>query len=495
MLDAAGALGLSNRIEWTNGRRTVCEVLAESDVLVSVSAHEGLSLAHLEALAAGVPVVATDVGGAAELAHANPAVSLVAHNATAQTFADTILNATGSGGADAVRRDFSRERMAARYVWLYRAAVHGPARGDTLWFVANNLCTGGAQSSLRRLVKTLHAQGVPVRVAVLQEYAEHPTPGRDDLLSGGVPVTVLPPAGTLDPADAVEMLLAEMRERPPRAVTFWNAIQSYKLLIADALLRVPVFDVSPGEMFFDSLDAYFARPRGGLPYRSPRDYGERLAGVIVKYAGEAQLARERLGTPVHVIPNGVPLRPVLSRRSAGHPLVIGTAARLHPHKRIEDLLDAFHLALPRLPADTVLRIAGEADHACDEYVATLRGQSRDLPVDWVGNVSDVAAFHDSLDIFAMISEPAGCPTASLEAMAAGLPVVATDVGGAAEQVVDRVTGRVVPPRDAPAFADALVGLGNCPECRARRGAAGRERIATHFSTERMAADYRTLLLS
>ena len=56
----------------------------------------------------------------------------------------------------------------------------------------------------------------------------------------------------------------------------------------------------------------------------------------------------------------------------------------------------------------------------------------------------------------MISEPAGCPNASLEALAAGVPVVATDVGGASEQIVDGVTGRLVARRDAAALAEAIV---------------------------------------
>ena len=57
-----------------------------------------------------------------------------------------------------------------------------------------------------------------------------------------------------------------------------------------------------------------------------------------------------------------------------------------------------------------------------------------LPVKLLGELDDPRPFYRDLDLFVMISEPAGCPNASLEAMAAGLPVVATDVGGAAEQV-------------------------------------------------------------
>ena len=103
-------------------------------------------------------------------------------------------------------------------------------------------------------------------------------------------------------------------------------------------------------------------------------------------------------------------------------------------------------------------------------------------------------FLAGLDLFAMISEPAGCPNASLEAMAAGLPVVATDFGGAAEQVIDGVTGRLVPPRDAAALAAALTDLAADPNRRRECGAAGRARAEALFDLRRMVADYRRVCL-
>jgi len=99
-----------------------------------------------------------------------------------------------------------------------------------------------------------------------------------------------------------------------------------------------------------------------------------------------------------------------------------------------------------------------------------------------------------LDLFALITEPAGCPNASLEAMSAGLPVVATDVGGIAEQVVEGVTGHVVPAGDADALADALVRLAHDAAARVRLGRAGRERIRTAFSLDAMVAAYRRVCL-
>ncbi len=92
----------------------------------------------------------------------------------------------------------------------------------------------------------------------------------------------------------------------------------------------------------------------------------------------------------------------------------------------------------------------------------------------------------------MISDPAGCPNASLEALAAGIPVIATDVGGTSEQVIDGVNGRLLPPRDLVAFSQAMLDLATSPQ-REAMGRAAREHIARHFTLTQMTSDYATLL--
>jgi glycosyltransferase involved in cell wall biosynthesis len=478
----------------------VAALLTAGDALISTSAYEGLSLAHLEALAAGVPVVATAVGGAAEVAWRNPAVSLVPADAGPTQFAAALADiavAPPASGRVAAEQDFTRYRMAEGYRRLYPRAIAAscarkPKQG--LWLIANNFSMGGAQSSARRLLLGMAARGIRVRAAVLEEQAEYPTPGRASLLAAGVPVLALPPAGTIDPAEAVAILLEHIDDDPPEAVMFWNAIAQYKLLVADSLLDVPVFDVSPGEMYFSSLEKYFERPRPGLPYRMAREYGARLSGIIVKYQAEASQAAACLDAPVHVVPNGVTLDADSAARSNKGCLLIGTAARISPQKKLEELLHALRALDGRMPPYE-LHIAGGVERGADEYACHLREQAVGLPVKFVGEFADPPAFYRSLDLFVMISEPAGCPNASLEAMAAGLPVVATDVGGASEQVVDGVTGRLVLRGDTAALADAIAAVANNPDLRARYGLASRARIAAAFDVNRMVDDYCRILFT
>ena len=87
----------------------------------------------------------------------------------------------------------------------------------------------------------------------------------------------LPPARSIDAAENVARLLGHVDDDPPAAVLLWNVIPEYRVLIADGLLDVPLFDVSPGAMSFDALDRYFERPRPGLPYRTAAEYGARLS--------------------------------------------------------------------------------------------------------------------------------------------------------------------------------------------------------------------------
>src|SRR5262249_22547937 len=152
--------------------------------------------------------------------------------------------------------------------------------------------------------------------------------------------------------------------------------------IADGLLDVPVFDVSPGAMSFDALDRYFQRPRAGLPYRNAAEYGTRLAGAIVKYQAESDRAAATLRRPVHVIPNGVPID-TAPRRPRGTRLVIGTSARINPQKRLDLLIEAVRRADPLLPP-YVLRVAGGVERGCEDHAALLRLRAEGLPVQWLG---------------------------------------------------------------------------------------------------------------
>jgi glycosyltransferase involved in cell wall biosynthesis len=157
------------------------------------------------------------------------------------------------------------------------------------------------------------------------------------------------------------------------------------------------------------------------------------------------------------------------------------------------VLTALRLAQAHLPPH-VLRIAGGVERGCDGYADELRRLAAGLPVEWRGEVSASGPFLEGLDLFVLVAEPAGCPNASLEAMAAGLPVVATDVGGMAEQVEDGVTGRLVPPGDPAALAAALAELAGDPARRMAFGTAGRARVAERFSLARMVRDYRRVCL-
>ena len=457
------------------------ELLAQADALLSVSAYEGLSLAHLEALAAGVPLVATDAGGTSEIAAQSDAVTLLPLEAPAAQFAAALARCRR--GTATLPVSFSRHKMATRATWLAAAVVRRGARttGAGLWMVANNFSTGGAQSSARRLLGALHERGIRVRAAVIQEQPEFPTVGRRALLDAGIPVIAV--SHTDELLDAIE-------RDPPQAVFFWNLIASWKVLLADALLDMRIFDISPGEMLFSSLARFFENPPMGLPYRAPADYAARLAGMVVKYHAEAPRAAE-LGCPVSVIRNGIPLLPPASDVQKER-LALGTAARLSPDKKLGDLLAAVRLAAPRLPP-FVLRIAGGPERDFPEHAAELRRLADGLPVEWMGELADIRPFLQSLSIFLMISEPAGCPNATLEAAAAGLPIIATHHGGAAEQVLHLVTGHLVPRGDAPAFAEALVALAHSPEKRAAMGQAGRDHIAKEFSISKMADGYLALI--
>ena len=187
--------------------------------------------------------------------------------------------AAHAGAADGprlVRERFGVDRMARGYARLYsRTLARQRARpGDGVLIVTNNFSTGGAQSSARRLLLAFQARGVRARAAVLEEQPEYPTIGRRALSAAGISVLALPPPADLPASESVARLLQAIDADPPRAVLLWNVIAEHKLRLAEGLLDVPLFDVSPEST--SRRGRLLAAPTGH-PY-ARRAYGARLAG-------------------------------------------------------------------------------------------------------------------------------------------------------------------------------------------------------------------------
>lgn len=181
-----------------------------------------------------------------------------------------------------------------------------------------------------------------------------------------------------------------------------------------------------------------------------------------------------------------------ARQALGIPLdwtVAGTVGRLDPVKDQACLIRAFARAAGE--AKRVLVIAG--DGPCREELAALvKELAIGDRVRLLGERNDIPLILRALDIFVLSSIGEGISNAILEAMAAGLPVIATRVGGNVELVRDALTGRLIEPRRPEALAEALSAYFDDPGLARAHGAAGRERVATDFGLDRMLAEYMSL---
>jgi len=210
---------------------------------------------------------------------------------------------------------------------------------------------------------------------------------------------------------------------------------------------------------------------------------------------------ERIGVPagrLTTVPNGIRARgPAPGRRAARQALGLGpdqpvvmTIGRLTVMKGQCYLIDSVPDLAAQFPGLAVL-VFGHG-----HLQGRLEVQASALGVEGVvrllGHRSDARLLLDAADVFVLPSRHEGMPLVALEAMEAGLPVVATRVIGSAEVVADGQTGLLVPPQDPAALGGALARLLGDPGLRARYGDAGRRRYLEHFTSERMAQQTMTV---
>lgn len=173
-------------------------------------------------------------------------------------------------------------------------------------------------------------------------------------------------------------------------------------------------------------------------------------------------------------------------------LVFILVANLIYYKGHANLLRAFGQIRASLPKKWVLLCVGRDDGIGAALMETARENRIFSNVRWLGPRSDTALLLASADIGLLCSDEEGFSNAILEGMAAGLPMVVTDVGGNTEAVADGETGFVVPPQDPVRLGEAILTLVKDPELCRRMGDAGRERMAKKFSAAACVQSYERL---
>ena len=220
---------------------------------------------------------------------------------------------------------------------------------------------------------------------------------------------------------------------------------------------------------------------------------ERADLVVASSRYSCDVARREYGVPEHklaVVPEPIDLAEWERRFAAARRLprsypVILCVARMYPRKRIVDLLEAAVLILRRIP-DVSVRIVGKGPEW--ESVVRLHGElGLGKTVALLGDVSreQLSAEYVNADLFCLPSVQEGFGIVFLEAMAAGLPVVACRAAAIPEVIEDGVTGVLVAPRDPAALAGAMEDLLASPDRGRAMGEAGR-RAVMRFTPERVA---------
>ncbi|WP_324718097.1 glycosyltransferase family 4 protein [Carboxydochorda subterranea] len=354
------------------------------------------------------------------------------------------------------------------------------SRVNIAYVITRSDSVGGAHVHVRDL--SIHLLGKGHQVTVL---AGGQGPFTQELRDQGIPHRSLRYlARSICPSRDVRGILELRRELSalmPDIVSTHSSKAGWLGRLAAKSLGLPVLFTAHGWAFTE-----------GVAKRERRFYAfaERLAGpfadrIITVSEHDRQLALAyRVAPPKQVVTihNGVPDVPLALRaRPERQPPRLVMIARFEPQKAHSALLSA---------------IAGLADLSWElEFIgdgplleavkAQVNGLGLEQRVRFLGARKDVAERLAGAQVFVLISNWEGLPRTILEAMRAGLPVVASDVGGVHEAVMEGETGFLVPRGQVGALRERLLRLIRVPDLRIQMGRSGRARYEHYFTFERM----------
>ena len=337
---------------------------------------------------------------------------------------------------------------------------------------------GGAQIHVRDLAAAARAQGHEPTVITSGQ-----GPFVDSLRSQSVPTVVLrhlcapiAPVGDLRALREIHAVLTELR---PDLVAAHSSKAGILGRLAGRSLRIPVVFTAHGWAFTPGVPSFRA-----AVYRRIERLVAPLASRIItvsefdrRLALEARVAGEDRVVTVH---NGIPDVPPALRAEPGRtPVRLVMVARFGPQKDHPTLLRAL-AGLSNYRWDLDLVGEGPLSGQMEALAASLGIRDR---VHFLGQRMDVDRILANAQISLLVTNWEGFPLSILEAMRAGLPVVASGVGGVGESVRDGETGYLIPPGQIEPLHDRIRRLLVDPQLRVRLGGLGRTVYGEHFTLE------------
>ena len=353
---------------------------------------------------------------------------------------------------------------------------------------------GGAEKQLCLLAENLPRDEFEVHVFLLTRDG----PRSDRLRRCGIPVTVIGKRFKLDPS-ALLRLRRELIDYKPEIVHTWLFAANSFGRLAARLAGVRAIIASER-----CVDPWKTRLHFGIDRvlaRFTQKITTNSEGVKAFYTAHGIDSRQ-----FEVIPNGIEAtkHTPISREEAFQRLKVDTkrklvlaVGRLWPQKRYKDLIWAAEM-LATLREDFTLIIIGDGPQQAElmRYRDSVTTMQR---VRFAGNRSDILSLLPHADQFWIGSEYEGQSNALIEAMQAGLPVVASDIPGNDDLISDRCTGRTYPVGDMAGLARCSQWLFENQDAATAMGDAARERIETEFTVDEMVSRhvelYRGLLPS
>ncbi len=317
----------------------------------------------------------------------------------------------------------------------------------------------------------------------------------DEARRRGVETTVVPTSGSFD-AGYVRRLAAEVRRRDIRLIHAHLLGASVYGGVVGKLCGVPVVSTFHGWPDVSTADRY-----RGVKFRIIANTARRVVFVSPAlrdaFATMGGLAPDRM----RVIPNGIrlsrfsPARNDLSRRELGvgpEDFLVGAIGNVRPAKAYDVLLNAAAL-LRQSGSHYRFVIVGEAHGVlADELAALQRTLRLETVLSFTGFREDIPAVLNALDLFVLTSASEGFSLATIQAMACGVPVVATRSGGPDGIISHGTTGMLVDVGSPDQVAREIERLRTDPALRASLASAGRKHIAERYTTEAMIAEYEAL---